>query len=249
MNETLDYIESYFENGLTAEERMRFEQRISTDTSFANEVAFYIQARQALRNELVQDKEKSWQSVPAVAPKLAPVIPIKKPSPLRRWMAVAAGVVVVLGISIAFLLSNTNSAVQLAKSYSDSAFEQLSLTMDASRDSLQQGIAAYNAGKWDEAEKLFDGIYTAHPDTLEALRLSGIVSFKKKNYDKAISRFHELATHQELFFNPGLFYQGITLLIRNSKGDKEQARLLLQQVVNGNLDGSKEANKMLQELK
>ena len=113
MNETLNYIESYFENGLTAEERKQFEQRISADATFAGEVAFYIQARQVLRQQLLEQKERSWKGfsaaeatlmpvmeaveknrkdIPFLATTSAPVVPIKKATLVKRWLAVAAGI-------------------------------------------------------------------------------------------------------------------------------------------------------------
>ena len=43
------------------------------------------------------------------------------------------------------------------------------------------------------------------------------------------------------YSNPGMFLKAVTLLMRNEQDDKAQAKLLLEQVVNKNEEGSKTA--------
>ena len=60
MSDTLEYIESYFKQKLSNEARRAFELKCETDKAFANEVAFYIGTRQALREELLKQKITGW---------------------------------------------------------------------------------------------------------------------------------------------------------------------------------------------
>ena len=244
MNETLNDIESYFNDTLNAEDRMQFEQRITSDINFAQEVAFYLQARQALRQELLQEKQKSWAAEP-VSTQPAPIVGIKKASTVKRWLA-AASVIIVLGVSLMLLLNPSNGAQKLATSYVESP-DMYSNTMNASQDSLQQGIAALKMDSLDKAEKIFTLYYAAHPDTLDALKFNGIVSLRQKNYDKAIVLFSQLAAIPQ-YENEGPFYQATAQLLRNGKGDKEKASILLNQVVNENLGNKNKAKQLLQKL-
>ena len=73
------------------------------------------------------------------------------------------------------------------------------------------------------------------------------VSFpcRLNNYDKALEYFTILEADTGLYSNPGKFYKAITLLKRNKDGDKDAAKLLLEQVRDENLEGKKEAEEWL----
>ena len=73
----------------------------------------------------------------------------------------------------------------------------------------------------------------------------GIVYLRLGKYDKALDYFQQLWNIKGLYFNPGLFYQAITLLKRNQTGDFDHAKKLLEQVDQFNLAGSEEARKWL----
>ncbi len=53
MPDNLEYIESYFQQVLNAEEKQAFEKKCETDEAFAKEVAFYIVTRETLREDLL----------------------------------------------------------------------------------------------------------------------------------------------------------------------------------------------------
>ena len=50
------------------------------------------------------------------------------------------------------------------------------------------------------------------------------------------------------FDNPGEFYQALTLMKRNLPGDKQKAKILLQEVVNKNLTDNETAQDWLKDL-
>ena len=57
--------------------------------------------------------------------------------------------------------------------------------------------------------------------------------------------FKQLETHKELYSNPALFYQAVTLMERNQPGDSANAKKLLQEVVEKGLEGKEAAQTML----
>ena len=63
MQDTLEYIEDYFCNKLSSEEKSNFEQRCVSDTKFCAEVAFYVSTRDALKNEVVAQKRKEFDEL------------------------------------------------------------------------------------------------------------------------------------------------------------------------------------------
>ncbi|HWB92633.1 MAG TPA: hypothetical protein VG605_12305, partial [Puia sp.] len=224
MHDTFDYIESYFTGRCTDAEKQQFEDRIVQDQPFAEEVAFYIQSRQLLKEELLNQKRTAWS--PTSPRRIAG--PKRRPRPLRivyfGSVAAAAAVLVVLSV---YLLVRPAGPQNLAADYIRTHYDHLSQTLDGSRDSLQQGITAYNKRSFSHALAIFAALAKDHPDNPEALRYSGLVYLRMRDYDQALHQFEALAKIPSLYSNPGTFLKAVTLLTRNSPGDRESARQLL----------------------
>jgi hypothetical protein len=54
----LTYIDKYFKKELTQEELTEFERKINDDPLFAEEVAFYYSAMQAINDQATEEKKK-----------------------------------------------------------------------------------------------------------------------------------------------------------------------------------------------
>ena len=162
MADTIEYIESYFQQTLSSEERNVFEQRCITDEAFAKEVAFYITARQVLKEELLKEKSQSWKQQSIAKEEPAQLISLTKKSGLVRWMVYAAAACLLLFASV-YLFETQTSPKKYAANYVKSNYSNLSQTMDASHDSLQLGIAAYNNKDYNKALQLFTGVEQNDP--------------------------------------------------------------------------------------
>ena len=141
--------------------------------------------------------------------------------------------------------SNRNTPTRLADQYVKHELIHLSQTMDGAKDSLQQGIAAYNNKEYAKALQLFDAVYATHPGNSDALRYVGTVYLVTKEYDKALEKFDDLAAKKELFSNAGPFLKAVTLLQRNGTGDKAAAKAILEEVVKDKQEGSTAAEQWL----
>ncbi|MBS1752326.1 MAG: tetratricopeptide repeat protein [Bacteroidetes bacterium] len=252
MNDNFEKIESYLNGSMTPEEKGLFERELadndelqqwfniySTINAEMYNAQKYSDQEAALKNTLSQLTEKYFNQQPTQVISLN-----RKSSFIKTAMAVAAGLIVIFVTYFTFF-NNNNSPTQLANRYVKNELTHLSQTMDGAKDSLQQGIAAYNNKEYKKALQLFEAVYTAHPGNSDALRYAGTVYLINKDYDKALRAFDELALKTELFSNAGPFLKAVTLLQRNSKGDKDAAKLLLQNVVKENQEGSSEAKQWL----
>ena len=239
MPDTFDYIESYFTGSLDQAEKQQFEERCSQDESFAQEVAFYIQSRQVLKEELLAAKKAAWGS------NVSTLGARKSPGLVRTFVMAASAAAVLLLFSL-YLLTRTATPTQLADKYIHTHYEQLSQTLDGTRDSLAQGITAYNNREFTHALALFTTLANDHANNSDARLYSGLTYLRLKEYDQAIHEFDTLANMSSLYSNPGPFLKAVTLLQRNATGDRETARDLLQDVVRRNLDGNQEAAAWLQ---
>ncbi|TMI88814.1 MAG: tetratricopeptide repeat protein [Bacteroidetes bacterium] len=247
MENYLDYIDAYFTGDLNPEERKQFEKRIEEDRNFAEEVAFYLSARQVLK-ENVQAEKKEWFRQLASGNSASSESRVS--APVRKiWvyrLTAAASVLGILFLSWYLFLQKPTSSDRLADNYIKSDLETLSVKM-GSTDSIQEGLRLYNKKQYDSALYQFRLIIQRDTGNYLAKRYAGIVSLKLGNYDKALEYFQELERYV-LYANPGLFYQALTLLKRNQPGDKEQAKQFLKEVVDRHLDGDDTAREWLKKL-
>ncbi len=245
MAEQFNYIDDYFNGLLSPEEKQVFERRCETDEQFADEVALYIASREAIRNEVLAQKRNEWKQLTDTN-----VVKMKKEETrvlrMNRWylMAAAASVIGIIFLLVPF----RKSSQELAANYIKENLEQLSVTMDGSKDSLQMGIDFYNKKDYQHALPLFRDLYKKDTANTDALKYAGLTYLMQEDYNNAIHSFDTLAAKQGLFANPGLFYKAITLLKRNHNSDKLAAKTLLHEVVNNQLEGQKEALQLLKKL-
>ncbi len=247
MPDTLEYIEAYFQQTLNNEERKVFETKCATDEAFAKEVAFYISTRQVLRETLLNNKTAEWQADTIKQEEdITPVISIPKRTIFNRYITYAAAACLLLFASVYLFEANT-SPKKLAANYIQTNYSNLSQTMDASHDSLQTGIAAYNNKDYSKALQLFEWVEKNDPANGDAKKFAGLTYLQQQNYDEAVQQFDELA-NMKLFSNPGDFLKAVTLLERNQPRDKEEAKKLFQKVVTEKEEGSEKAEEWLKKL-
>ena len=263
MNTDLETIENYLTGQLTPDERLRFEEALRTDSSVAEALTFYMLTKQVARDERTQrraelDALRNGNST-SVDPDEDELIEVATPvrtlwSVPMRWAA-AASVILLLGLGWYFVSQPTSTPVasQLADHYIAAQFAQLPTTMDGgpsgstSTDSLKLGVGLFNQKDFAGAETVFYGILTRHPDMENALKYAGIVSLRQGKYDQAIDQFHRLS-ELDLVSNPGTLYEALAYMKRGQPTDREQAKKLLNEVVGQNLEGKREAEKLLDQL-
>lgn len=224
--DTMDFIESYFNQTLSEEERSEFERRCVEDTAFAHDVAFYVAARESLRENLLQQKQTTWQQNKVEE---EPFIPRLKRSFTSRWISYAAAACLVLAVSV-YLFETNSAPSRLADNFIKSNYNTLSQNMSADSDALALGKTAYNEKKYDDALSYFKSVEQHDGENSEAKQYTGLAYLQKDEYDSAIKQFDELSS-MRIFSNPGDFLKAVSLMKRNKPGDKEKAKLLLQKVI------------------
>lgn len=238
--EIIEYIDSYFQKTMNGTERIVFEKRCETDEAFAQEVAFYLITRQSLREELLRQKQTSWVTKHLHIIDELFFIPKLKKSFASRWVTYLAAACIVLVASV-YIFETNPSPKRLADNYIKANFTNLSLTMDASRDSLQLGIDAYNNKQYDKALTYFRGIERNDAANSDAKKYAGLTYIQKDEYDSALMQFEALSKMKGLFSNDGDFLKAVSLMARNQPGDKQAAKALLKKVISEKEEGSEKA--------
>jgi len=88
--ESLELIDDYFKGLLTDEQKRQFEQRVLSDTAFAEELAFYVNASNTLKEQLIADKKEQFRALYEQQKKT----PHPRQSPVRRMTAFAVAAAV-----------------------------------------------------------------------------------------------------------------------------------------------------------
>lgn len=240
----LAYIDKYFKKELTQEEIVEFERKINDDPRFAEEVAFYYSAMQAINDQATEEKKKQFRKIYDEGK----LHSSSKPAVIKRlWVYIAAAAVVGLLIGW-YLFARPSSIQQLADRYIKQHIPvEMGVKMAGSEDILDTAIRLYNENKLAEALKQLEMIIQSDSTAARPKKMAGIVSLRLGDYDKAIDYFSQLEK-LNLYSNPGKLYHAIALIKRNRNGDKEMVKQLLQQVVEQDLEGKETAQKWLKSL-
>ncbi len=244
MENYLEYIDAYFQRMLDPEEIKRFEQKITEDKEFADEVAFYLSAKQSLKAEADQEKKEWFRQLLA---QQKPVINIDRNrlagKVLLYRVSAAAAVIICVFLAWSIFFSKPASPQKMAESYINENFKTLSIKM-GEKDSLQEGLRLYNEGQYDSSLQQFESMMQRDTGNYSLKNYIGIVYLKLGNYEKALQYFKQFE-NDTLYYNPSVFYQALTLLKRNLPGDKQKAKERLEHVRDQDLDGKEIALKLL----
>lgn len=228
-----EIIEKYFSDTLDEKEKAEFELQLRADQTLAREVANYIQLKQALRQELLEIRHAEWHQIE----------PVKKLNMLSV-LRVAAVVVAVIGACWFWLHSSTPTLEEHANLYIKENFGQRSIQMGVARDSMQLAVSLFNKGELAESLDISEQLLNSHPENAELLELNGITYLRLHEFDQALNKFKKMES-LDLYDNPSVFYQAITLLKRNAPLDSQEAEKLLERVINENLGEKKAAQNWL----
>ena len=245
MENHTEYIDDYFAGNLNPEERKNFEKQMELDRNFAQEVAFYLATKQALKEELADEKKEWFRELASQNVTLS--VKTRSAQVRRMWVYRLAAAAVFVGIvffswSLFFQPSSTPN--ELADKYISTELETLGVKMSATLDSMQDGKRLYNEKQYDSALQVFEQVAQRDASNSDAKKCAGLSSLMLGNYDKALAYFQQLSTYT-LYANPAIFYQALTLMKRNHPGDKEEAKRLLKQVSDSDLEGKETANQWL----
>jgi tetratricopeptide (TPR) repeat protein len=246
-----DYIDSYFTNELVPEQAREFEKRIESDPAFAEEVTFYLSVLN-LSRELTQTEKKEYFKKLYQNNSEEGQIPVKRIAdkrPLRKLVYYITAAAMLAGIVFGtYTFTNTVSPQQLARQYENEKLQDLGVTMGDNPDRNQAGLELYNGRKYAEALLYFENLLRSDTSNFTSITYAGISALQLKKYDEALNWFKKLETYK-LHSNPAVLYQALTLMDRNQPADVAQAKQLLQQIIQKDLDGKETAQDWLKKLK
>ena len=193
MDETLEYIDNYFKGEFPSPQAVQFERRILEDPAFAGEVAFYHSSAEAARDQLSEDKKARFREIYRLSGQEPARQADRRMTPVRKlWASFSVAAAILAIIAGWWLFLKPATPHQLADRFARENWESLDLTMGATVDSMQAAIRLYNNGQIREAGNVFEKMAGSDSSNIFAKKYAGIVSFRLKDYDKALLWFRLL---------------------------------------------------------
>jgi len=246
--DSMEYIDDYFNGLLNEEHKQQFEQRIISDPSFAEEVAFYISSSSMLKEAVDQEKRSRFRELYEQGKKDDRIVrPLRSVGAWRIYMAAAVLLMVLVGLWWVFI--RQTGPQQLADEYIRRELQTQGIRMSIAQDSLQHALSAYNSDDLHGALQQFEAYIRSDTGSFRAKELAGLTCLRLGEYEKALGYFARMEAHPGMYTNPAVFYQALTLMKRNGPGDGQKARQYLQRVVDEDLAEKETAIQWLDKLK
>lgn len=242
MKYTLEDIDAYFSGNLTDVDKKDFEEMLHSNIELAEQVAFYLQAKEAAKQLSQQERKAEFEQLRQQ---------LQTTKTTNLWplaSALAAACVILAGVWM--FVFNQPNASEMAQNYIQNDLAQISVNMGADVDSLQLASTLYNDKKYNEALVIFKKL-NAHSDNEAVFKLeyTGLTQLQLGQYDAAIASFQQLAQNKAITNNKGKFYEALTLMKQDLPKQKTQVITLLEEVVNNDLGNKQQAEEWLKKLK
>lgn len=229
-------LERYFENQLSQEEAILFQNFLETDPSFAEEFAFQKSVKQAITlNERAELKQK-LQS-------------FETPKNNKKWLSkwsVAASIAVVLGAGYWFMNQSPNH-IELYEDYYQSYPNVVAPTVrgENSEDIESEAFYEYDNGNYEKSLVLFSKIYETDKDDY-ALFYKALSQMELQKTTEAIATFKQFDLGKNNAFTH--FVKWYLALAYLKENQKEQAMPLLKSLSETENPQQEMAQKLLKEL-
>ncbi|SMD44113.1 Tetratricopeptide repeat-containing protein [Aquiflexum balticum DSM 16537] len=250
----IEIFEKYLNDNLSDQDRIEFEAKLSSDKELEESFLIYKSIEQEFGNS-IRNKSKenelrgTLQSLSKEYSENTMISTSEKPKALIRIISlvssIAASLILIFFVYNKYFGSEMDMQ-QIALSYFNSDLERIGQTMGSNKDSLQMGISFYNQKEYFKAVQVFENMIVSDPSNSEVIKNLGLSYLGLEEYDNALAQFEKLSQMEQLYSNPGQFYKALALLLRNESGDKNQAKELLQKVIDEDQEGSKNAKEWLE---
>ncbi|WP_156307179.1 hypothetical protein [Sphingobacterium endophyticum] len=234
-----EQIEDYFNGTLSEDERKQFELELLSNAMLAEDVAFYLQAKQAAKaiahDNLLQEKHQQWTMLSQK----------KDRSKRNQWIGIAASLLLIISIGFYFNWFQSNLSAE-ANAIVSNNLKNYPVHLGEEKSNLKEAIHLYNEQQYEESSLIAMNILKENPNDAEGLKILGLSQMQLKAYDEAINTFTQLDKQNELINNPAKYYMALAHLVRNQKDDELKGKELLEIVLKENLPGKQEAIKLLE---
>ncbi len=243
--EYLDKIEDYINQTLSNEERISFEKECATNSKLAEELAFYLKAKETLYlNQREVLNKRYYQNQTTTNTSIIQQLTTQFDQFLQnvflvqdiRYQLSFATVLLVLGFGIWQLFPNPQSAYQtyaeLAKAQEAPLFliSETTMSDDTSESVIEQALEAGANKDYSQALALVDTLAESTPKYYKVLEIKGLYHYQLGNYQQSIDAFEKYINQPDgQFKNWANWYQALAYLqLEDGEKARKKLEILLQ---------------------
>ncbi|MGB3344662.1 MAG: tetratricopeptide repeat protein [Aequorivita sp.] len=204
----LHQIDQYLLGHLEGDELRSFKKRLEQDPEFSKTVAeqrLLIEGIGEFHLKKQLDRYHSQMELENVNKK-----------PLAIWLAIAASVVILIGISF-WAISDTETAAQKVFAKNFQPDPGLPTTMGATSDyEFYSGMVSYKRKEYSDAIALWESLYSANPKNDTLIYFLGVAYLAEGNNEQA-ERYLKVAQTRKgsMFAEEAIYYLALTQLREN----------------------------------
>lgn len=233
-------IETYFSKGLSANEQKELEDLLGKDEKLKSEFNFQLEVRAAIRQKEHKKLKEKLRRIELESPSNGGV----------KWLAIAASIIILLGLTWYFGLNSKQDAYNGLYLAHFDVYPNVVAPIERSDESessplRKEAFSQYEHGEYEAAYTSFQKLYDQ--DSSEFAGFYGAVSLMANGkYDGAISHFESVQNWENPDFEvASKWYLALAYLKR---GDKNTATNYLKEVQESDHGLRREADKLLKEL-
>lgn len=226
---TILLFDDYLQGALSPEAKEAFESRLKTEPALKDAFVIFRDVNQHLHHYHSEERATFKDTLKKVSDQyIAPSVAPKKEVKVIRFnpwkYAIAAAVVVLLGLT--FMFSSGDPL------YAEYAFnDSISLVeRDGEGTAFAKAETAFNAKEYQEAIGYFDAILASDGANAEVQYYKGIALVEVEKYDKADAIFSQLADGNTLYKHKATWYNALSKL---KQDDENACKQLLEKIPAG----------------
>lgn len=234
MEPDIDKIEAYLSGGMTGSERQAFEAELAADPALAEEVDLMRLAGEAVElsiSDSLRTQMQEWREAEQRSARKdeAKVVTLKPRNKLRRLMAIAAGVLLLLAAGGFWYANDQYGAGKLAMAY----YEDLSNYRDiqSSGDPLNEAVQNIRSGAYGAADEYLQNVPPSDPRYADARYLLGHSLYQQGQSAEAINVLGELENTQNLNLKEKAEWLIVLSYLQDQEADDADVRELLDKMV------------------
>lgn len=235
-----ELIEKYFENNLTSEEQLLFDEKLNQDAEFKAEFEFHLELKNAIT---VSERAKIKAQIKRFDSSKKDNIKVFN---LRKLMPYAAVFLVIISIGIFFIINQKTDRNQLyASNFEPYPNIEVSNLRSNSESSIEnEAFTAYDLENYKLAHNLFTEILeTESKDYLHFY--NAMCAMQLENFDLAIKELSTVNENDSKYYEKVIWFKALIYLKLNKKKD---TKILLEELVNHYSFKKEEAKQLLSKL-
>lgn len=208
--ETIEIIEQYLNNEMLPQQRKDFELQLLSDKELRNNFELYRSINTTmiaspnenkLRHTLQQMNEKYFAEEAVI-----------KKGAFKKWMAIAASVVVIAALSLYFLLNSKPSAEKLYADYAQHTPLNIQLRGSALDSLAEKAAFEFNNKNYGNALPVIEKYLLQQPDDIQMKFALAISYLETEKYSEAQKIFTAIANGQTAYADAAKWYLALTAL-------------------------------------